>query len=177
MTDTATDTRRLGRGFILTAWIALLILLTLLAQYGLNDAHNPNRHLTVTPGADGLREVKLVRNRYGHYLTPGEINGRPALFMLDTGATEVVIPAALETTLGLTRGRPSQARTANGAITVYRTTLDTLRIGPLTLHNVRASLNPNMRANDEILLGMSALKHLELIARDGLLTLRQPAAR
>ena len=176
MNNTA-NTRRLGRGFILSAWIALLILLALLAQYGLDDARNPNRHLTVTPGADGLREVKLARNRYGHYLAPGEINGRPALFMLDTGATEVVIPATLAAALGLARGQPSQARTANGTITVYRTTLDTLRIGPLTLHNVRASLNPRMRADDDILLGMSALKHLELSARDGLLTLRQPAAR
>ena len=72
---------------------------------------------------------------------------------------------------------PRLDRTANGDITVYRTTLDRLRIGPLTLRNVRASINPNMRADDEILLGMSALKHLELITRDGVLTLRQPATR
>lgn len=173
--DNTANTRRLGRGFILLAWIALLILFTLLAQDGLDDAHNPNRNLTVN--ADGPQAVRLARNRYGHYLAPGEINGQPALFMLDTGATEVVVPAALAATLGLARGRPSQARTANGDITVYRTTLDRLRIGPLTLRNVRASINPNMRADDEILLGMSALKHLELITRDGVLTLRQPATR
>ena len=121
--------------------------------------------------------VRLVCNCYGYYLVFGEINGQLVLFMLDIGAIEVVVSAVFAVILGLARGRPSQARTANGDITVYRTTLDRLRIGPLTLRNVRASINPNMRADDEILLGMSALKHLELITRDGVLTLRQPATR
>ena len=45
-------------------------------------------------------------------------------------------------------------------------------IGPIELSTVKASINPNMLGN-EILLGMSFLKHLELLQRGDKLTLRQ----
>jgi aspartyl protease family protein len=62
--------------------------------------------------------------------------------------------------------------TANGTIPVYLTTLDRIQIGKIVLYDVRASINPYMD-EDEILLGMSFLRHLEFSQRDDQLILRQ----
>jgi aspartyl protease family protein len=114
----------------------------------------------------------LTSNHQHHYVAPGFINNQPVIFMLDTGASDVVIPQPLARRLGLKARGSSLAQTANGVITVHGTLLDSLQLGPITLHNVRASINPAMR-DQEILLGMSALRQLEFSQRDGQLTIRQ----
>ncbi len=92
--------------------------------------------------------------------------------MLDTGATSVAVPASLAQQLGLKPGYRHKAVTANGIVEVRDTRIDTLTIGPITLRNVQASINPGM-SGPEILLGMSALKDLELTQRDNTLTIKQ----
>ena len=91
--------------------------------------------------------------------------------MLDTGASDVAIPAKLADELGLKRGQPVQYQTANGIVTAYRTTLDSVSIGPMIVRNVSASINPGMQ-DMEILLGMSVLKHVEFTQRGDTLILR-----
>jgi aspartyl protease family protein len=93
-------------------------------------------------------------------------------FLLDTGATDVNIPAAIASRIGLSRGQAQRAMTANGTITVYRTQLDEVRLGNIALPDVRASINPHM-PGDTVLLGMSFMRDLEMIQRDNTLTLRQ----
>jgi hypothetical protein len=41
------------------------------------------------PGRPRCQPTVLQCNRTGHYLLPGEINGRPVRLLLDTGATQV----------------------------------------------------------------------------------------
>ena len=117
-------------------------------------------------------KVELIRNRYGHYVTTGMIDGKEVIFMLDTGATNVAIPGALESYLNLERGRSYQVHTANGTAIAYATKIDYLRIGDIVLGNVRASISPSMEG-EEILLGMAALKQLEFRQKGKLLTLIQ----
>ena len=117
-------------------------------------------------------EVPLKRNRQGHYMVTGAINQQPVDFLLDTGATDVVIPERTAKRLGLTYGRRSKAMTANGSITVWQTNIPVLTIGEIKLHNISASINPNM-APGSILLGMSALGQVEFIQQGKTLTLRQ----
>lgn len=153
------------------SWVVGLALATWFFSELLIERTNPNRDPSTR--LDGQRvEVVLQANRAAHYVATGSINGRPVTFLLDTGATDVVVPLHLAEPLGLGRGAPARAQTANGTITVYRTVLSELRLGGIQLQDVRASLNPGMR-DDAILLGMSALKDLELSQRGGQLTLRQ----
>jgi aspartyl protease family protein len=63
------------------------------------------------------------------------------------------------------------SKTANGMVRTWTTRLDTVDLGGLVAHNVRATVLPNM-PGDDVLLGMSYLRHLELIQRGGVLTLR-----
>ena len=167
--DTHTDNphRGLGRGMALVASLLMLGLFYLYFENSLQARDNPNRALQVAPGA----ELVLKRGRDGHYVFPGEINGQRVTFLLDTGATLVSVPARLGDALGLQPGVPMQAVTANGTVTTYATRIDSLAFGPFDLRGVPASLNPGMRG-EQILLGMSVLKHLEFTQRGDTLVLR-----
>ena len=154
--------------------IACIIGLGFLTQFfsGIEtQRHNPNQSPPTNIAIDAI-EVHLLANKQGHYIVSGTINHRAVEFLLDTGATDVVIPAHLADQLKLQKGRPQQAYTANGTVTVYNTSVDELGIGDITLYNVSASINPGMKSPG-ILLGMSALRQVELIQRGNALTLRQ----
>jgi aspartyl protease family protein len=146
-------------------------MLTLFFSEVEEQQRNPNQR-PVTEMAATTRQVALERNRSGHYLVTGNINRQAAEFLLDTGATDVVVPADIAGQLGLKRGRKARAMTANGPITVYETRISELSIGDITLFDVRASINPAMPP-PQILLGMSALKQIEFVQRGDSLTLIQ----
>lgn len=120
-------------------------------------------------------EVLLKANAQGHFVASGQINQQSVVFLLDTGATDVAIPAQLAASLGLVQGEPQRLSTAGGQRTGYRTQIAQLRLGKILLKDVRALLVPDLEA-PLILLGMSALKQLEFIQRDGTLVLRQPVS-
>jgi len=163
---------RLGKGMILIAWLLVLGLLTLFFNDFHDKQNNPNQELTTQTNQDGTREVILQRNRSGHYVASGTINGQPVVFFLDTGATMVSIPERVANRLNLLKGIPIAVSTANGTITTYATKLDSIALGAIKLHKVRASINP-YSPDDKILLGMSFLKDLEFTQRGETLILRQ----
>lgn len=157
---------------IVAAWLLLLGILTAYFSGWLERRENPNQLVAGATSVDGVREVLLEQNRWGHYVVTGKINGHPVKFLLDTGATNVSVPERVATKLGLEAGHQQTVETANGAITTFFTRLDQVDLGTIQLSHVRAHINPHMDS-DEVLLGMSFLRHLELIQRDGRLTLRQ----
>ena len=166
--------RSVGRGMIYLMWIALIIVFALMMQNWLDKQRNPNQYIQVIePGHNGNASVVLQRNKYGHYLSTGQINGQTATFFLDTGATDVSIPAEIADKYGLKRGYSFQVSTANGTATVYHTVLDSVELGPLRLNGIQASINPNMDG-DEILLGMSFLKHLNFMQHGNELIISAP---
>lgn len=173
---TATDQRppgkHLGQGMLIACFTLGLAALTLWFDGWLENQSNPNRRPDSSRDGTGAREVVLERNRQGHYVASGEINGVGVTFLLDTGATDVAIPANVAQQAGLESGYAGQAATANGVITVYSTHIEELQLGNITLSNVGASIMPSM-AGDTILLGMSALKQIEFTQRGSTLTLRQ----
>ncbi len=161
---------------MIAAWLLALGLLTYAFESHLGRERNPNLGVTGQVTDAGAREVTLERNRQGHYLAEGTINGHEVVFMVDTGASDVSIPAHIGEDIGLRRGRTVTYQTASGRIQAHATELDELRLGTIALRDVRASLNPYMD-DDTILLGMSVLQQLELEQRDTTLTLRQPPRR
>lgn len=166
------STRRFGRGMIVAAWLLVLALLTFTFQNYLERRENPNRNPETRVGEMGAREVVLKRNPSGHYVARGEINGSRVRFLLDTGATDVALSEHLADRLNLRKGAVRLSRTANGTVRSWSTLLDDVKLGSISLKNVRASILPTMSAG-EVLLGMSFLKQLELVQRGDSLTLKQ----
>jgi aspartyl protease family protein len=163
--------RRTGLFMLVASCVIGLGILTVFFEALLDRRQNPNRNPFSQTAADGGIVVQLQRNPQGHYLAGGFVNGARANFLLDTGATDVVVPAELATEARLQAGQPTRARTANGDVTVYAALIDELVIGDIVLSNVRASINPAMHGNT-VLLGMSALRHIEFTQRGNLMTLR-----
>ena len=164
--------RGLGRGMSIIAWIVLLGLMTTFFQGKLDDRRNPNRTVSSSLGEDGRAEVVLERNRMGHYVANGTINGVRVTFLLDTGATGVAISPELAQRAGAPRGKAIMTRTANGNAQGFLTQLKSVQLGAIEQNNVPAQIAPGL-ATAEVLLGMSFLKHLEMVQRGDTLTLRQ----
>ncbi|MCW9014130.1 MAG: TIGR02281 family clan AA aspartic protease [Gammaproteobacteria bacterium] len=164
--------KRVGATMIAAMWLSLMALLAFIFSGILDEQHNPNTNINTLSTADGIKELSLQRNRFGHYVTDGKINNTSVVFMLDTGATDVSIPESVANRIGLSKGRQMTYQTANGKINVYATRLQEISIGEIRLYNIRATINPNVQG-DNILLGMSFLKHLEFTQRGNSLTLRQ----
>ncbi|WP_395609430.1 TIGR02281 family clan AA aspartic protease [Pseudomonas sp. B22129] len=163
--------KRAGRVLMFVAWGAGLFLATHFFGQWETRQENPNAVVT-SEKHEGYIEVKLLGNNQGHFVASGQINGQPVAFMLDTGATDVAVPAGLADRLGLKRGMPVTLSTANGLSQGFRTHLDRLQLGEIVLQDVRALVAPGLDG-DQVLLGMSALKQLEFTQRSGTLLLRQ----
>ncbi len=116
-------------------------------------------------------DLTLERNRAGHYLADGEINGKPVTFLLDTGATWVALPAGLARELKLQRGAPVTLQTANGLAVGYQTRLASVRVGQIELRDVAALITDGI-SETTVLLGMSFLTRVEFSQRDGRLIIR-----
>lgn len=159
--------RRSGMWMLGIAWLLILGGVWWLSAYWMSSRDNPNQRVAVR--GDGT--VVLARNRDGHYVANGEINGHPVTFLVDTGASDVALSTSLAQALGLKRGAAVTFATANGISSGFETRLDSVHLGAIVVHDVRASFADGMLP-DQVLLGMSFLKHLEFTQRGDELILR-----
>lgn len=106
-------------------------------------------------------EMVFRADRNGHFAVQGEVEGVSVRFLVDTGASDVVLTMADAQRLGID---PSQLRftlpyrTANGVIRAAAVRLKAVTIGDITIENVEASVNPSPM--QQSLLGMSFLSRL-----------------
>ncbi|NRA69992.1 MAG: TIGR02281 family clan AA aspartic protease [Gammaproteobacteria bacterium] len=151
-------------------WCLILVAFAYYFQEKIALKLNPNLNMKSNHLTDGRISLVLSPTAQGHYYVGATINNVAVLLLLDTGATEVSIPAHLGKKLGLSAGESFPVKTANGMVNVTATQIDSLKIGEIELLNLSANLNPGMTDNT-ILLGMNALKQLELHQRNNTLTL------
>ena len=146
----------MGQGMTILAWISFFVVVGLFFHEQLQEKNDPNRSLAVTQG----EQLILKRNRAGHYLAPGSINGIQVQFLLDSGATWLSIPSHIANKAGLTKGPEAWVNTANGEIKTFQTLVDEVSLAGLTRYQVRALINPADH-QEVVLLGMNFLKHYE----------------
>ncbi len=154
--DPRSGDSRAGRRFLWLAALGLLTGLTAMFQRALRD----NGGIVESSGDSGRSMVVIQLDRSGHYLAEGAINGWPVTFLIDTGATDVALPESVARALGVDFGPQVMVMTAAGAVSAWRTRLDSVSIGTITLTNVRATITRGPM--EEVLLGMSFLKHFSL---------------
>lgn len=164
--------KKIGATMLALMWLSIFSITGYLFSDLLEKQVNPNQSVDTVTTNDNVKQLVLKRNRQGHYVANGTINSIPVVFMLDTGATDVSIPSAFAAELGLKMGPSAIYQTANGPTRVYLSKLKQISLGDIRLHDIRATINPGYKSN-QILLGMSFLKHLEFIQRGNTLTLRQ----
>lgn len=120
-----------------------------------------------TAPARGGDTIILTADSRGHFITTGVVNGVSLRFLVDTGATSVVLSSADARRAGVNylTGARVLTQTANGVVPVYTVKLDTLRVGDITVNNVDASVIEGDKL-PVALLGMSFLNRMEM-RRDG----------
>lgn len=116
--------------------------------------------------------VTLTADSQGQFVTVGNINGATTQFMVDTGASYVSLTVAEAKRMGIPylQGERAFSATANGVVTIHRVTLDTVRVGDITLNQVEAAVHEG-NGMPMALLGMSFLKRLEMRREGTTLTL------
>jgi aspartyl protease family protein len=110
----------------------------------------------------GPNTVVLTESRDGGYDVRAEVNGQPVTFMVDTGASDVVLSPADARRLGVDRRAlrfDRRYETANGAGFGADWRADSLSIGPIRMTDVPVSVNRTPMSRS--LLGMSFLKRLD----------------
>src|SRR5436305_10698628 len=97
----------------------------------------------------------------GHFVVPGTANGAPVRFLVDTGATLVVLTPSDARAAGIEPGTlvfDKAMRTANGTVPAATMVLREVRVGGISIGDVRAAVTG--KASQSVL-GMSFLSRLK----------------
>ncbi|MEX1107962.1 MAG: TIGR02281 family clan AA aspartic protease, partial [Dongiaceae bacterium] len=119
-----------------------------------------------TSGADG--SIEFQRANDGHFHVDAEVEGVLIRFLVDTGASEVVLSQADAERLGFDIAAleyTQRYNTANGIVWGAPVRLREMRLGDIVVEDVRASVNSGEM--DGSLLGMSFLSKLSGFSVEG----------
>ena len=97
------------------------------------------------------------------YVTSGSVNGKPAAFVLDTGASHATLPAWLAQQAGIQCDRAVEYLTAAGSQAGCNGMAAELSFGPFTLRNVEVAI---VSGGNTALLGMDVLRRFNMAWRD-----------
>lgn len=119
-----------------------LIFIGAIAAVGLWGDVSRQTSFAQTTGPGGVIETPLRPD--GHYYLTLGINGQDIEFVVDTGATDMVLTQSDAARVGLDPENLryiGTAATANGTVRTARVTLDEVRLGDITDQGVRAVVN------------------------------------
>lgn len=142
-----------------------LIFLGFIAAYGMQDRFRE----WIVPAQKVLPgdKIALPRSPDGHYYVTAEVNGVPVRFVVDTGASQIVLSRQDARRIGLpTAGLAytGSASTANGTVATAPVRLERIDIGPIHDRNIHAVVNDG--AMEGSLLGMSYLTRFARVTFD-----------
>ena len=106
-------------------------------------------------------ETRVPLARDGHFWLRGEVDGEPASFLVDTGATLTAISQETADRAGLApkdAGIPVIMQTANGSVSAQLTTIGELRFGNVAARGLDAVIAPGLGPTNVI--GMNLLSRL-----------------
>lgn len=153
--------RRWGKALRDLALWGLIFAMVIIA-YGFRDVLRTELFPASTVALeDG--SLMLRRGTDGHFHAELMVNDRPVLFLIDTGASDIVLSLADAAAAGIdvdALNFSGRARTANGLVATAPVRLASLRLGEIVARDVPASVNAG--ALDTSLLGM---RYLDRFAR------------
>jgi aspartyl protease family protein len=122
----------------------------------------------------GERALTYRASASGHFVVEARVGDVPIRFLVDTGASHVMLSRADARRLGFDPAKLRYTQrfdTANGQIRAAPVTLEKVSLGPVTFDRVRAYVSDGDFAGS--LLGLSLLRRFRSYeVRDGTLTLR-----
>jgi aspartyl protease family protein len=128
-------------------------------------------HYRGVPPAASRETVVLPADGRGHFFAEGQVNGVPLRFLVDTGASMVMLPADDAHRLGIDylSAPKTRVQTAAGPISAYLITLDRVRVGAIELNGIDGIVVE--QGGQMPLLGMSFLNRVEMRREGDTMTL------
>ena len=139
-----------------------LIFVGVVAGYGLWG--DIQRDLAPRQAMLGGGQVEVPRMFDGHFYLTARLNGTPVEFVVDTGATDVVLTEDDARRVGIdvdALAYTGRAMTANGMVRTAEAVVEEVRLGEIRDRNLRVSVNEGEMAQS--LLGMDYLRRFSRI--------------
>lgn len=110
--------------------------------------------------AEAPGEVRIRQAADGHFWVDAELNGQPARFLVDSGATTTSISSAAAERAGIARsgGMGVLVQTANGMVMVQRGRAASLKVGNIERSDVAVHISDSF--GDTNVIGMNFLSSL-----------------
>lgn len=156
------DLARWLRDFLIWVLIFLMVLIAYSARDSIRAALFPPSTVAVS-GA-----IELRRQSDGHFHADLRVNGQPLSFMVDTGASQIVLSQRDARAAGIDLDRldfRNRAETANGWVATAPVRLREVKFGGLVTRGVPASVSAGTL--DTSLLGMDYLRRFARIEIEG----------
>ncbi len=133
------------------------------------------RRATAASATSYPSTMTIERSANGQFSVDAVIDGRRMEFLVDTGASSIVLRESDAARLGIHPARRDyviRASTANGVVYAAPVQLERVEVGSLMVRDVRAVVLPDEALNQN-LLGMTFLSRVRWEHRDGRLVLEQ----
>ena len=153
-----------GRGSQAIRQLALWVVIFAGVAFGASLWFDRQSQPSFGPG--GRIEIPIGRD--GHFHLTAEANGEKINFLIDTGATMMVLSRADTQRIGIDPDRLSyqgRASTANGVVRTAPVTIREFRVGDIIDYDVSASVNDGDLSDS--LLGMSYLRRFARVSFEG----------
>ncbi len=151
------------------------------AQHAVVRYKDETYRLTLTDRVGGTFQaptqatISIAPDDIGQYRIQGTINGHYTDFLVDTGASLVAISERTAKEMGIPYVNSTERApvvTAQGQVNSFLVDLETLTVGGIQTHHVRAAVIPGNYPL-EVLLGMSFLHKVKMEQNAGVMVLRQ----
>jgi len=149
---------------VVVFWLAVMGLLYLAMNHYLQP-----KPVVVTASGD----LVISKSRDGHFYAMGTVGGQPVRFLVDTGATLVVVSETFARGAGLGSGTPTTFRTANGDLPGRIVAGVPVAVGPVAVSAVQVGVGLVGGEAGDALLGQSFLSRFDIVLSRDQMVLRQ----
>ena len=117
-------------------------------------------------------ELVIPRARDGHFYAQGQVHGQPVTFLVDTGASLVVVSQEFARTAGMAPGEATTFRTASGELQGRIVKGVTVSVGPASVSGTRVGVGLVGSDPAMALLGQSFLSRFDIVLSGDRMVLR-----
>jgi aspartyl protease family protein len=150
-------------------WIVVFWTLVMCSLYfAMSHYLKPKPQIVTATG-----DLIIPRAKDGHFYAQGAVNGSPANFMVDTGATLVMVSEQFSRKASMAPGVPAVFQTANGELSGRIVPDVPITIGPISVTGVRVAVGLIGRDVGDALLGQSFLSKFDVILEKDRMILRK----
>ena len=149
---------------IVTFWLLLMAGVYL----GFGHFMKPKPQVITSTG-----DLVIERSRDGHFYADGVINGAKVRFLMDTGASLVVVSEPFAKSIGLNAGEPTTFHTANGTLSGYIAPKAAISVGPLSISDIRVGVGLRGLADGTALLGQNFLSKFDVTIGKDQMTIKK----